>query len=122
VGRTGRGVINLGWAEMRIGKQTAWRDINNYEIDPRGPDPDLRRRVDEVVALVEEVIRSGAIDSDHAAELRDASRVVSAAAARPERGRLLRALDGLKNLSVAAASTAGIAEATETIIHSVTGT
>jgi hypothetical protein len=117
-------VINLGWAEMHIGKQTAWRDINNYEIDHRDPDPDpdLRRRVDEVVALVAEVIRSGALDGDDAADLRDASRMVTAAAARPERGRLLRALGVLKNLSAAAASTAGIAEATETIIHSVTGT
>jgi hypothetical protein len=115
-------VINLGWAEMHIGKQTAWRDINNYEIDHGDPDPDLRRRVDEVVALVAEVIRSGALDGDDAADLRDASRMVTAAGARPERGRLLRALDVLKNLSAAAVSTAGIAAATETIIHSVTGT
>jgi len=71
VGRTGRGVINLGWAEMRIGKQTAWRDINNYEIDPRGPDPDLRRRVNEVIALVDAEPLAELAGKNHPSELVD---------------------------------------------------
>ena len=106
---------------MHIGKQTAGRDIYNNEIDNRRSDLD-QRRLDEVVALVEEAIRSGRVEGDTATDLRDATREVSEAAAHPERGRLLRALNGLKHLSTAAASTAGIAEAAETIIHSVAGT
>jgi hypothetical protein len=107
---------------MHVGKQVAGRDINNYEIDPR-PDPELRRQVQEIEVLVRQAVESGAVAGSEAADLNSAAREVNAAAAHPEHGpsRLVRALTGLKHLSGAAASTAGIAEAADSIIHLVAG-
>jgi hypothetical protein len=107
---------------MHIGKQVVGRDVHNYEIGQREPDADLRRQLAEVVSLVEQAVRSRAVEGEEAADLRCATAEVTEAAAHPERGRLMRALKGLRHLSAAAAATAGIAEATETIIHSVAGT
>jgi hypothetical protein len=107
---------------MHIGKQVAGRDINNYEIDAR-LDPELRRRVQEIQVLVRRAVESGAVEGSEAAELDFAAREVNAAAAHPEHGpsRLVRALAGLKQLSGAAASTAGIAAAADSIIQLVAG-
>jgi len=113
-----------GWgAGMYIGKQTAGRDIRNYEtgLAGPGPDPDVQRRLADVVALVEDTVRSGAVDADRAADLQEATREVVEAAGKPKGARFLRALDHLKHLSSAATATAGIAEAAETIVHSISG-
>ncbi|MDT0354033.1 hypothetical protein [Pseudonocardia charpentierae] len=108
-------------SEMNIGTQIAGRDVYNYESG-RLLDADLRRRLDDVVAQVEAVVRSGAVDAGRAVDLHEAAQQVTEAATRPEKGRLTRALEALKQLAAAAASTAGIAEATETILRAVSGT
>ena len=108
---------------MYIGKQTAGRDIRNYEtVHPASAsDPELRRQLADVVAMVDEAVRSRAVDPDRAADLQEAANEVVEAAAQPKGARFVRALTYLKHVSSAAAATAGIAEATETIVHSVSG-
>jgi hypothetical protein len=108
---------------MHIGRQTAGRDIRNYEMGraDHGGDPDLQRQLARVVALVEEAVRSGAVDAERAAELQDATEEVTETASRPKDSRFLRALEHLKHLSAAATATAGIAEATSTVVHTVSG-
>jgi hypothetical protein len=108
---------------MYIGQQRAGRDIRNYEMcrPGSGLDPDVQRQLADIVALVEEAVRSDAVDADRADDLQDATREVIEAASRPKGTRLLRALEYLKQLSSAAAATAGIAEAAEAVVHSVSG-
>jgi hypothetical protein len=113
--------------DMRIKNQFAGRDIRSYEINYKitaaRMNPELRRRLEEIETVLRDAVGSGALDDGAAAELEAAAQEVAAAATdpTPRPSRLQRALEVLKTLSAAAGSTAGLAEAVDKIVHSVTG-
>jgi hypothetical protein len=110
-------------SDVRIGHQIAGRDIRNYEISAERMDADLQRRLDELERALQDATRSGSLDDAAAAEFELAAREVVAAAAdpTPRPSRVLRAVEVLKNFSAATASTVGVAEAVDKMIHLVTG-
>jgi len=107
---------------MRIGQQKA-RKIGNYEINVKQSNEDLRLRLDEIESLLRVAVGSGELDDTAADDIDTAAREVVAAATEPtpHRPRILRAVEVLKNLSAATASTAGIAEAVDQMVHLATG-
>jgi hypothetical protein len=108
---------------VHIGHQQAGRDVRNYEITVEQMNVELERRTGEIEALVQKAVASGTLSTTRATQLEDAAHAVVAAATdlSSPTPRLMRAMQVLKNLSAAAVSTAGIAEAVDKMIHTVTG-
>jgi hypothetical protein len=108
---------------MRIGNQWAGRDVHNYEMTAERMDVETRRRLEEIENALRDAVASGALEDEDADEVTAAAQEVAAAAKDPiqRRSRLLTALEVVKNLSAAAASTAGVADAADKIIRTVTG-